>query len=291
MTVRIEIRDLDLDQTLGCGQTFRWRRDQSGRWRGPIGDCVVTLWKEGGALIADSEPHRGDLEERVSTYLRAGDDISVIQASISRDDVLARGLAGLKGLRLVKMDEWECTLSYVLATYANIPRIKKMIERVSSTYGDAIDPEFHSFPTLERMRGASVRDLGRCGLGYRARHVHRLCRSLDDADMASMREMGYDELRESLLRLPGVGDKVADCIALFGFGRLESFPIDVWIARALARLYGVRGTYPRLRGFASDRFGEYAGYAQEYIYFNERVFAGQGACLFTPRDGSSDRTP
>lgn len=291
MSVILTIEHLDLDQTLGCGQTFRWCRERSGVWHGPIGDCVVTLDNRREGLRAESTPHRADLPGRVSTYLRADDDIGRVHAAISRDEVLADGLHELKGLHLVKMDEWECVLSYVLATYANIPRIKGMIERLSSRYGDVIDGEAHAFPSLDQMRGATMSDLERCGLGYRARHVERLCRQLDEDVLGSMRRMKYEELRSSLLELPGVGDKVADCIALFGFGRLESFPIDVWIERALLRLYGVRGSYSKLRRFATDRFGEHAGYAQEYIYFNERVFASRGRCLFTRPDGSCGRTP
>lgn len=99
--------------------------------------------------------------------------------------------------------------------------------------------------------------------------------------MESMRSMDYDELRVALKELPGVGDKVADCVALFGFGKLEAFPIDVWIERALARLYRRRGTYRSLLEFARDRFGPYAGYAQEYLYYNERAHAPGGACLFS----------
>jgi N-glycosylase/DNA lyase len=96
-----------------------------------------------------------------------------------------------------------------------------------------------------------------------------------------MKDLSYIELRKKLMELPGVGEKVADCVSLFGFGKLESFPIDVWMERALARLYGRRGSYLRLREFAQERFGQYAGYAQEYIYHNERTRAHDGACAFT----------
>ncbi len=88
-------------------------------------------------------------------------------------------------------------------------------------------------------------------------------------------------MRAELKRLPGVGDKVADCVALFGFGKLEAFPIDVWMERALSRLYGQKGTYRRLAGFAHERFGEFAGYAQEYLYYNERAHSRNGSCLFS----------
>jgi N-glycosylase/DNA lyase len=111
--------------------------------------------------------------------------------------------------------------------------------------------------------------------------VHMVCKSIDEQSIESMKGMSYENLRERLIELPGVGEKVADCVSLFGFGRLESFPIDVWIERALKRLYGQKGSYSRLRHFANERFGKFAGYAQEYIYHNERMRGRTGVCLFS----------
>ena len=291
MSTRLDIPHLDLDQTLGCGQTFRWRRSGDGVWRGPIGDCLVTLRPDGRWLHADSVPERGDLEERVRTYLRGGDEIPRIQSELSKDPVVRRGARAMAGLRIVKMDEWECLASYTLATYANIPRISGMIERLATRYGDPIAEGVHAFPSIGQLRGASSRGLRACGLGYRADYVARMCRMVDDGRLEEMRRMSDADLREALLGLPGVGDKVADCVALFGFGRLGAFPIDVWMQRALLRLYGVRGSYASLREFASGRFGGYAGYAQEYLYYNERGLSKGGPCAFTRRGGSSGRTP
>jgi len=291
MDLRLRIRHLDLDQTLGCGQTFRWSGAGPGTWKGLMGDCSVTLRREGQWLHADSIPQRPDLGERVSTYLRTGDDIGRVHAELSKDPVMARGLGALEGLRLVKMDEWECLISYVLATFANIPRITKMIDRLASGFGDPITDVTNSFPTFGQLGAASVGELKSCGLGYRAEYVAGICRLIDDGRIAEMRRMSDEDLRAALLELPGVGNKVADCVSLFGFGRLGAFPIDVWVERALARLYGARGSYAALRDFAARRFGDHAGYAQEYLFYNERVLSGSGGCVFTRPGGSSDRTP
>ena len=291
MNVRLRIRHLDLDQTLGCGQTFRWSGAVPGTWSGPIGDCVVTLRREGQWLHSDSVPERLDLGRRVSTYLRTEDDIGRVHAELSKDPVMAKGLGAVEGLRLVKMDEWECLISYVLATFANIPRITKMIEHLASRFGSPITDVMNSFPTIGQLRTASVGELRACGLGYRAEYVAGICRLVDDDRLAEMQHMPDDDLRMALLELPGVGNKVADCVSLFGFGRLGAFPIDVWVERALARLYGARGSYRTLRDFAAERFGGHAGYAQEYLFYNERSLSGSGGCVFTRPGGSSDRTP
>jgi len=280
MRLELRIAPLDLDKTLGCGQTFRWRRQQDGSWAGPLSDQFVVLCQEDDVVHVDAFPGRADLDDLVAEHLRECDDIPRIQKELGRDPRMARGIAELEGLRIVKIDEWECLVSFALATYANIPRISRMIETLARNYGERITEDIYTFPTRKRLRKATVRELARCGLGYRADYAHELCREVDEGTLERLKKLNYQQLREELRELPGVGNKVADCVSLFGFGRLESFPIDVWIQRALARLYRVKGSYKRLREFAAERFGHYAGYAQEYLYYNERLRARNGACLF-----------
>lgn len=291
MSMKLRVSRLDLRQTLGCGQTFRWDELEEGVWRGPVGDALVTLRSDGEWLRAESMPDVPDLRARVREYLRVDDDTERILRELSNDPVLARGVESVSGLRLVKMDEWECLASYILATFTNIGRIRKMIERISSRYGEPITEGVWAFPGVGRLAEASVRELEALGLGYRAEYLARTCEVMDDNRLGRMRRMRDEDLRDELLSLSGVGDKVADCVSLFGFGRLTAFPIDVWMKRALARLYGEEGSYRQLRRFASERFGAYAGYAQEYLYYNERVLSGAGGCVFTRRGGSSGRTP
>ena len=291
MSVRLKVRHLDLDQTLGCGQAFRWTRSDTGTWQGAIGDAVVTLRREGVWLHADSLPRVPDLRERVDKYLRLEDDTERIIKELSQDPVMARGARSVMGLRLVKMDEWECLASYVLATFTNIKRITRMIDRLSSDYGEPIAEGVRTFPSIEELARATARDLRARGLGFRAEYLAGTCRAVNGGRLDEMRRMPDDELRRALRELPGVGEKVADCVMLFGFGRLGAFPIDVWVRRALSRLYGVDGTYRSLQAFAADRFGQNAGYAQEYMFYNERVLRDGSGCAFTRPDGSSCRTP
>ncbi len=298
MRFGLEIEPLDLDQTLGCGQTFRWKLGEDGSWTGPLGDQLITLRKEGASLVVHAVPGGPRVRELVETHLRKGDDIDNIARTLRRDPVLTRGLGQYRGLRIVKMDEWECLCSFALATYANIPRISKMIEALATRFGDRIVKGAHAFPDLGSIRKASVAELSRCGLGYRAGYIHAMSRVLDEGHLDGLRRLGYEDLRNGLIELPGVGEKVADCVSLFGFGKLEAFPIDVWMRRALERLYGQRGSYRTLRAFASARFGKYSGYAQEYLYLNERMYAGKAACAFSGEltsrrcpDACADRSP
>ncbi len=278
---RLRIEPIDLDATLGCGQTFRWQRNPDGSWTGVVGRSILRLSASKGGLTVDSTTASPCTKNDLSVYLRTSDDIASIQRSLGRDVVLSKGVSRVSGLRLVKMDEWECLISYVLATYANIPRIKAMIDSVAATFGDGIIDGVHAFPCVSSLRGASTEDLRRCGLGYRAEYVRAICEVLDPRDIDRMKGLSLADLRRELKELPGVGDKVADCVALFGFGRLEAFPIDVWMKRALSRLYGVTGSYAKLSGFARLRFGGFAGYAQEYLFYNERSLATAGGCIFS----------
>lgn len=281
MALELEIDPLDLDMTLGCGQTFRWRRADDGSWSGPLGESFVTLRTEGATLEVSAGPREDGVAEMVARHLRAGDDIDRVQRALSKDPVLGRGVKRLRGLRIVKMDEWECLISFALATYANIPRISRMIDAVSAGYGRRIAPGVHAFPDHARLSKATASDLRKLGLGYRADYVRGICDAIGPDGLDRMTRMDLARLRDGLKSLPGVGDKVADCVSLFGFGRLEAFPIDVWMERALKRLYGQEGTYRMLREFAAERFGEFAGYAQEYMYMNERGLSSGKTCAFS----------
>jgi N-glycosylase/DNA lyase len=281
MRFNTEISPLDLALTLGCGQTFRWDELERGSWTGVAGKYLVTLRGDSESVIIDTPSKDPNVVGMVRGYLRAGDDVTRIQRALAKDLVLSRGMRQYEGLRIIKMDEWECLVSYALATYANIPRIKKMVRTLCTQFGAPIPGGAHAFPTIRRLGEASEKDLARCGLGYRAKYVAQLCQSLSPNEMKSIGRLEYYDLRERLIELPGVGNKVADCVSLFGFGKLDSFPIDVWIERALGRLYHVKGSYQKLSEFAHGRFGMYAGYAQEYLYFNERSAARDDACAFS----------
>jgi N-glycosylase/DNA lyase len=281
MRFEIEVTPLDLDLTLGCGQTFRWRCNPDGSWSGVLGDQLIDLRQKGPRILGEAIPGGRGVEESVLELLRTQDDIGKIQRRLRRDPVLALGMTRMKGLRIVKLDEWECLISYVLATYANIPRIMKMVEGLGTNYGRRIAHGAYSFPDRGQLSKATTKELIGLGLGYRAKYVRALCELIDESTLSTFSKAPYERLRKGLIELPGVGEKVADCVSLFGFGRLGSFPIDIWIERALARLYKQTGSYTRLRTFAAGRFGEYSGYAQEYLYHNERMHAREQECAFS----------
>jgi N-glycosylase/DNA lyase len=256
---------LDLDRTLSCGQVFRWRKEGDW-WAGVVQGKEVRLRQRGCEVDLE-----GDMEEgAMANYLRADDDLDEIYQDImisSGSERMMGILHGQRGLRLVRQDPWECSASFILATFVHIPRIEQMIERICRTYGDRLPGGRHAFPRPEQI----VRDpeaAKGCGLGFRCERLVQFARMVDsgEVDLPSLKELPYEDCIKELKTLPGIGDKVADCIALFSLDHLEAFPVDVRIMRSMDQLFGMEGNYRKVSADSRALFGRYAGYAQEYIY-------------------------
>jgi N-glycosylase/DNA lyase len=288
-----------LEYTLESGQLFRWER-RGEWWSGVVSGGVLRVKQEGDALRCAASSERLD-SGFVARYFGLDLDLDHVLAAISRDETISRAIERFYGLRIVGQDPWECLASFVLATNTNIPRIKKMVEAVSSRYGESLEFEggkYSGFPSPEALAGAGERDLLACGLGYRAPFLRRVAQSVAEGkvDFAAMANLGYLESKKLLTRellgeklLLGVGQKVADCVLLYSCGKDEAFPIDVWIARVLATSYPVLlgpalrkryaaegkvklspSDYEKISARVRSYFGTYAGYAQVYLFMAAR---------------------
>jgi N-glycosylase/DNA lyase len=288
-----------LEYTLESGQLFRWQR-RGEWWSGVVSGGVLRLKQEGDILRCSVSSERLD-SEFVARYFRLDLDLDHVLASISKDERITSAVEKFYGLRIVGQDTWECLASFVLATNANIPRIKKMIDAISSRYGGSFEFEgakYSAFPSPEALAAASEKDLLSCGLGYRAPFLRRVALSVSEGkvDFPVLKGLEYPESRKLLMRellgeklLLGVGPKVADCVLLYSCGKDEAFPIDVWIARVLAtsypallgpslkRRYAVEGRvklspsdYDKISARVRAYFGRYAGHAQQYLFMAAR---------------------
>ena len=274
----------DLDLTLSCGQVFRWER-QGDWWRGVAGTHRVSVRQEGRLLTWNGASRRW-----LAGYFRLDEDLPAILRDIDRDPVVHEAIQKCRGLRLVRQPAWECLGSYICATYASIPVIKRRIALLCQCFGEQADQEgetFRTFPSLQALADADACRITECRLGYRAPYLHETARALaeDPGWEERIRSLPYGEARKELLRLKGVGDKVADCVLLFAFGMYEAFPVDVWIQRILRERYpggaGLR-TYNQMARFGRAHFGEYAGYAQEYLYCNRAGITGRERGRYVP---------
>ncbi|MDR0198312.1 MAG: hypothetical protein LBI08_01035 [Methanomassiliicoccaceae archaeon] len=257
MRLRIKI---SLDPTLGCGQAHRWIK-KGNVWEGVLGERIVTLEERDGHVICT-----GTDKDTMLDYLRYGDDIDAIYGDISKDPFVRTLAERCPGLRILKQDPWECIATYLLATNANVKRIASMVDSVCRTFGRDLGGRF-SFPDAEDIL-AQRHLIKECRLGYREERFVKLAENVADRIIVpgDMADMEYTECSASLKEIDGIGNKVADCVSLFAFGHLNAFPIDARIERVLKERYNVSGSYAKLSAFAGERFGRYAGYAQELLY-------------------------
>jgi len=259
--VQIDL-DVALDPTLGCGQAHRWKKSGS-VWNGVIGDKVIHLTENADGFEAEGCSDKNVLLE----YFRSGDDLSSIVKEISSADPYVASLSSLcPGMRILKQEPWECLATYVLATNVNVKRIAKMVESVCDTFGRDLG-ERRTFPSPKEILDHHC-DIICCRLGYREKRFIELAEKTEDGtiDLREIEKMDYDECVKNLIEINGVGPKVADCVALFGFGHLEAFPVDARISKCLNEMYGVSGSYKTMSAFGRKKFGRYAGYAQEFLY-------------------------
>ena len=259
--MRIEL-DVTLDPTLGCGQAHRWRKKDH-VWEGVLRKEVVTLRQTEDGFEATGCSSESLLKE----YFRSSDDLDAIIGEISSMDPYVASLsANCPGLRILKQDRWECLATYLLATNANVARIGKMVESVCDLFGDDLGGR-HAFPTPGQILDGCD-NICQCRLGFREQRFVELADRVEngDVDPDGIAELPYEKCVEALMDIKGVGPKVADCVALFAYGHLEAFPVDVRISKEMERMYGVTGSYGKVSSFGREKFGRYAGYAQEFLY-------------------------
>jgi N-glycosylase/DNA lyase len=285
--MKLDAVPFNLDVTLCCGQVFRW--DKKGDWwYGVVNDRVFKIRQ----INAELEFANAD-EKFIRHYFSLDNDLQKIGDNIGKDEHIRKALREFQGLRIIRQDPWECLISYICATYKSIAAIKQMLLNLSRKFGEKTildGSEFFTFPTAEKLASATESGLKDCGLGYRAKYVLATSKKIceDDFDLECLRKMPYVQAKKELMGFSGVGAKVADCVLLFSLGKSEAFPVDVWVKRVILKHYAKHfpevfimrlssqgslsnAEYERLNAFGRNYFGEYAGYAQEYLYHYERM--------------------
>lgn len=252
-------------------------------------DRVGDTWYgiDGGNLLVVREPSDFISRRReAGHFFRSDDNMEKILPEISRDKRVAGAVKQFPGLRLVRQDPFQCYISFICSSNSTIQNIRRMLKNLCAKFGDRMvleRNEFFSFPSPERLAGATARELLSCGLGFRARYVKEAAKSVDSGkiDFERLRKADYQTALDALKKVPGIGNKIADCILLFSLDKLESFPIDRWTQRILQKYYpkifdSVEGKtlttkkYLHLHEKIVDYFGPYAGYSQQFLFKLER---------------------
>jgi N-glycosylase/DNA lyase len=270
---------VDLRRTLESGQAFRWRWEAGAPAiaAGIVGRRVVRLASAAGGIRLLS-PATEDVRESIRRYLGVMPRDAHprrAEAALAADPVLARVLPHTAGLSLLAQDPWEILISFIVSQNNNIPKIRRSIDGLARALGEPLDGGAFAFPTPERLASARTRTLAACALGYRAPYVRAAARRVAGGrlDLAALARGDPETARAALLDVPGIGEKVADCVLLFGLSHRTAFPVDVWVRRAVERLYfrGRRCALRDIRAFARERFGPLAGYAQQHLFVYARA--------------------
>lgn len=272
----------ELKDIFECGQCFRWNKEQDGSYIGVVKNNVIKVIKKENTITFKSIGE-DNLKDLVTYYFDLERDYELIKKKLSKiDNNMKQSIEYGKGIRILNQDLWETIISFIISANNNIPRIKGIIDRISKTYGKEITFEnkiYYTFPTVDELSKASTEDLRKLGLGFRDVRVYETTKIIKEKivnlDYLS-KEKDFHKVRETLLTLPGVGPKVADCILLFSsLKRWEAFPIDVWVRRVMNELYignkdETKVKKEQIEKIAYEKFGDLAGIAQQYLFYWKR---------------------
>lgn len=251
-----QITSFDLEQTLDCGQCFRWDKQGDGSYTGVAFGQILNISAENREEVLRDQLWRN--------YFDIGLDYDEIRAALSKEDaVLARAADFAPGMRILNQDPWEALCSFIISQNNNIPRVKGIVARLCTQFGDEIGDGYYSFPTAERLAELKPEELADIRSGFRAKYICSAAQKVasGEVDLAYLKTCPLTQAREALMTIHGVGPKVADCALLYGLHRLEAFPMDVWMKRAMQTLFP---------GKLPESFGQYAGIAQQYIFHYSR---------------------
>ena len=284
MEYKVKSDIFELADVFECGQCFRWNKEENGSYTGVFHKNVINVEKNGD-VITFKGVCEGNIEKICTQYFDLERDYSKIRNELSKiDDNLKNSIEYGKGIRILNQDLWETIISFIISANNNIPRIKLIIDRLSKSYGQKIEwdgKEYYTFPTAEELKNVKVEDFRKLGLGFRDIRLYETTKMVlnKEVDLDNLKNMPTEKAREELLKLSGVGPKVADCILLFSdLKRFDVFPIDVWVRRVMNELYikkedETKVTKKEIQDIADSKFGNLQGLAQQYLFYWKRETA------------------
>lgn len=266
----------NIDDTINSGQVFLWQNHEN-IWFGIDGQNIIQInHKPSQNMI---------LSQKARNFLRDGDDFSKIVKSISKDKIVKEAIKHSPGLRITRQNPFQCYISFIASANSNIVKIRMCLEKLCRRFGTKIqfkNKDFFLFPKPQRLANATLQELQQCGLGYRSSYIIDAARAVlsGEINFNFLKKTDYQTAKESLVKIPGIGNKVADCIMLYSLEKLEAFPLDVWMLKILEKYYSDKfdintktittRKYDMIHQRAVDYFGSQAGYAQQFLFKMER---------------------
>ena len=266
---------IDVDNSINSGQVFLWKKDGAD-WYGINGQDILKINKNG---IIKS------LTNTKTNFFRKNDNIQKIIKLISKDQTVNKAVKEYEGLRIFRQDPFQCMISFIISSNSNIQKIKSSLEKITEKFGKQVriqNKEFFLFPEPEKLANASINEIKACGVGYRAPFIKEAAQmvTLKKIDFKYLEKCDYYEAKKNICLVPGIGNKVADCIMLFSLNKLEAFPLDTWMIKILEKYYSkefkietktiTQKQYELLHEKIVNHFGPYCGYAQQFLFKMER---------------------
>jgi len=271
------VKDFDGTHTFECGQCFRWTKEADGSYTGVAMERVVNIKTDTEKSTVTI--HNTNLEEFHSIwfdYLDLGRDYGEIKKELSKEVILAEAISYGQGMRILKQSPWELLISFIVSANSNIPKISKSLNILSELYGSPIEYEekvYYAFPTLEQLEKADLEGINLCRAGYRCKYILDAIKKVqyNEINLEEISKMDITSARKELMKVNGVGPKVADCIMLFSMGKHAAYPVDVWVKRVTEHYFlGKDVAIKDIQAYAQEKFGELAGFAQQYMFYYAR---------------------
>ena len=265
--------EVNLEHTINSGQVFLWKKFDS-KWYG-VNDKKVLVLED-----------KLDIKSKdICEFFRFDDDFQKIKKQLSKDKIVKEAIKNFSGMRILRQNPFQCYISFIVSSNSNIPNIQTRLQKLCQKFGERKiiqGKEFFLFPESKKLASSSVTDISKCGLGYRSKYVKEAAIAVDEGiiDFPTLKKLDYQDARDTLCQVFGIGKKVADCILLFSLDKLEAVPLDRWVLRILQKYYSnefeittksiTDKTYDNLHDKIIEHFGKYAGYAQQFLFKNER---------------------
>lgn len=268
-------RTINVENSINSGQVFLWKK-RGVYWYGINGQDVLKI---------DNSGNVKSYQNNKTDFFRKKDDIEKIIKSISKDNITKNAVKQYLGLRILEQDPFQCLISFIISSNSNIQKIKSSLEKISKKFGTKVvfqNQEFFIFPEPKKLAKASIKEIKNCGVGYRAQFIKEAASMtmLKKIDFEYLKKSNYQDAKKEICLIPGVGNKVADCVLLFSLNKLEAFPLDRWIIRILEKYYSdkfqletktiTEKQYDIIHGKILNHFGPFAGYAQQFLFKMER---------------------
>lgn len=271
--ILINTKDFDLEHIFDCGQCFRFNRIDENTYFGTAFGHALKI-SQSGSTVTLYDTSEQDFYNIWYDFFDFSRDYGEIKDALSNDPMLREAIKYGGGIRILHQDLWETIISFIISASNNIPRIKGIIERFCESFGEEIHymgKTYYSFPTPEKTASLSKEDLSVIRAGFRDKYIMDAAGKIAGGEFSldNLQSLPTAEAKQALMTINGIGNKVSDCILLFGLNRADAFPVDVWIKRIMEYCYfdGKQQSVSSISSFAEEKFGDLGGYAQQYLFF------------------------